>query len=69
MEELIEKLGIWRAGMVGKGLRVNLGKTKVMKCCEGGRSKRKVRKIPLLSLRKGGWYELDPMHFVHVLDS
>ena len=28
VEELIEKLMRWRAGMEGKGLRVNLGKTK-----------------------------------------
>ncbi len=34
MEELIEKLKSWRTEMEGKGLRVNLGKTKVMKCCE-----------------------------------
>src|SRR5664279_3429253 len=32
MEELMEKFMRWRAGMEGKGLRVNLGKTKVMKC-------------------------------------
>ena len=35
MEELIEKLRRWKDGMEEKGLRVNLGKTKVMKCCEG----------------------------------
>ena len=30
MEELIEKLKIWKKGMEDKGLRVNIGKTKVM---------------------------------------
>ena len=30
MEELTEKLKRWRTEMEGKGLRVNLGKTKVM---------------------------------------
>ena len=34
MEELIETLTRWRTEMEGKGLRVNLGKTKVLKCCD-----------------------------------
>ena len=34
-EGLIVKLKRWRAGMEGKGLRVNLCKTTVVKCCDG----------------------------------
>ena len=30
--ELLEKIKRWKDGMEGKGLRVNMGKTKVMKC-------------------------------------
>jgi hypothetical protein len=32
-EELLEKVKRWKDGMERKGLRVNIGKTKVMKCC------------------------------------
>jgi hypothetical protein len=34
-ELLMEKLRVWKENMEAKGLRVNLGKTKVMRCCEG----------------------------------
>jgi hypothetical protein len=36
-ELLMEKLRLWKENMETKGVRVNLGKTKVMRCCEGGR--------------------------------
>ena len=32
-KELLEKVERWKDGMERKGLRVNIGKTKVMKCC------------------------------------
>ena len=32
-EELLEKIKCWKEGLEEKGLRVNMGKTKVMKCC------------------------------------
>ena len=32
-EELLEKVERWQDGMERKGLRINVGKTKVMKCC------------------------------------
>jgi len=35
-ELLMEKLRVWKQSMESKGLRVNIGKTKVMRCCEGG---------------------------------
>ena len=35
-ELLMEKLRKWKNGMEAKGLRVNLGKTKVMRCQVGG---------------------------------
>jgi hypothetical protein len=35
-ELLMEKLRSWKENMESKGLRVNLGKTKVMRCCDGG---------------------------------
>ena len=31
-ELLVERINVWKAGMEEKGLRVNLGKTKVMRC-------------------------------------
>src|SRR6185436_13866391 len=31
-KELLEKVEVWRFGMESKGLRVNMGKTKIMKC-------------------------------------
>ena len=31
-EILMEKIKIWKEGLESKGLRVNVGKTKVMKC-------------------------------------
>ena len=44
MEELIEKLKSWRTE--GKGLKVNLGKTKVMKCCDGAGLRERSGKFP-----------------------
>jgi len=32
---LVEKIKMWKAGMEEKGQRVNMGKTKVMKCHDG----------------------------------
>ena len=32
LEKLMEKISIWKEGLESKGLRVNVGKTKVMKC-------------------------------------
>ena len=34
-ELLVEKIRRWKAGMEEKGLRVNMGKTKVMRCSVG----------------------------------
>jgi hypothetical protein len=34
-EQLMEKIKVWKAGMEGKGLRVNMSKTKVMRCNAG----------------------------------
>ena len=31
--ELMERIELWKKGMEGKGLRVNVKKTKVLKCC------------------------------------
>src|SRR5664279_3985415 len=53
MEELIEKLKRWRAGMEGKGHRVNLGETKVMKCCEGAGLRGRSGKFPCGVCGKG----------------
>ena len=33
LELLKEKIVKWKSGMEGKGLGVNVGKTKVMRCC------------------------------------
>ena len=34
-EQLVEKIRKWKVGMEEKGLRVNLGKTKVVRCRDG----------------------------------
>src|SRR5664279_2321385 len=53
MEEFIEKLRRWRAGIEGKGLRVNFGKTKLMKCCEGAGLRERSGKFPCGCCGKG----------------
>ena len=53
MEELIEKLKTWRMEMEGKGLRVNLGKTKVMKCGDGAGLRERSGKFPCGVCGKG----------------
>ena len=46
---LVEKIKVWKVGMEGKGLRVNMRKTKVMRCwCK---SDSKIRKACLWSLQ------------------
>ena len=35
-KELLEKVEVWRIGMESKGLRVNMTKTKIMKCQPSG---------------------------------
>ena len=53
MEEFMEKLKRWRTVMEGKGLRVNLGKTKVMKCCDGAGLRERSAKFPCGVCLKG----------------
>ena len=45
-EQLVEKIRKWKVGMEEKGLRVNLGKTKVMKCRDGAGQVSKSGKYP-----------------------
>jgi hypothetical protein len=45
-ELLLEKLRLWKKSLEDKGLRVNLGKTKVMRCWEGGGNTEPRGKIP-----------------------
>lgn len=45
-EQLMEKLGRWKENMEAKGLRVNVAKTKVMKCCEEGLCQYNTGKYP-----------------------
>jgi len=52
-ELLVEKLKRWKAGMEEKGLRVNMGKTKVMRCRDGTGQVVKSGKYPCGVCSKG----------------
>jgi hypothetical protein len=52
-ELLVEKLKRWKAGMEEKGLRVNMGKTKVMRCLDGACQVVKSGKYPCGVCSKG----------------
>ena len=52
-ELLVEKIRKWKAGMEEKGLRVNLGKTKVMRCRDGVGQVAKTGKYPCGVCNKG----------------
>ena len=52
-ELLIEKLKKWKAGMEEKGLRVNMGKTKIMRCQVGAGQVAKLGKYPCGVCSKG----------------
>ena len=52
-EKLLEKLKRWEEGLENKGLRVNMGKTKVMKCQVRVGLKEDSGKWPCAVCRKG----------------
>ena len=52
-ELLVEKIMRWKAGMEEKGLRVNMGKTKVMRCSVGAGQVIKSGKDPCGVCNKG----------------
>ena len=52
-EKLLEKLGTWKKNMEEKRLRVNLGKTKVMRCCDAGGQREVTGKYPCAVCMKG----------------
>ena len=43
---LMEKVNRWKLGMEEKGLRVNIGKTKVMRCLSGAGRREQSDKFP-----------------------
>ena len=51
---LLEKIQTWRKGMETGALRVNFGKTKIMKCDSFSTSK-ELRQIPLWSMQEECW--------------
>ena len=51
--ELLEKIKSWKEGMEAKGLRVNMGKTKVMRCRVKGVQAENSGKWPCSVCRKG----------------
>ena len=53
LEELLEKTGKWRVGMEGKGLRVNLSKTKVIRCQNRAGQTKRSGERPCEICRKG----------------
>jgi hypothetical protein len=52
-EELLEKIRMWKTGLEDKGLRVNVGKTKVMRCTDGTGEVRKSGRWPCGVCGKG----------------
>ena len=50
---LVEKIKVWKAGMEEKGLMVNMGKTKVMRCRDGASQVVKLGKCPCGVCSKG----------------
>ena len=46
MEMLTVKVKRWRSGLEEKGLRINVAKTKVMKCCDMSSRREKSGKFP-----------------------
>jgi len=52
-EALLEKVRIWKEGMESKGLRVNMAKTKVMKCSRDLGQKEVLGKYPCGVCKKG----------------
>jgi hypothetical protein len=53
MKELIEKVKRWRAGLEENGLRINLCKTKIMKCCDVSHQVEQSCKFPCEICGKG----------------
>jgi hypothetical protein len=54
-ELLMEKLRVWKENMEAKGSRVNLGKTKVMRCCKREGKVEPSGKFPCGVCNKGAW--------------
>ena len=52
-EELLERVRTWKEGMEAKGLRVNMGKTKIMKCHDKSGQMEDSGKFPCGVCRKG----------------
>ena len=52
-ESLLEKIRSWKTGLESKGLKVNVGKTKVLKCKAGSGTVEKSGKWPCGVCNKG----------------
>ena len=66
-ELLMEKLSKWKKGMEFKGLRVNIGKTKVMRCQVGIGQAEQSAKYPCGVCKKGvGRPGLSARHTMHL---
>jgi hypothetical protein len=52
-EKLMEKLRVWKVGFEEKGLKVNVGKTKVMRCSDEPRAAKASGKFPCAICSKG----------------
>ena len=53
-KELLEKVEVWRIGMESKRLRVNMAKTKIIKCQPKAGLREETRKYPCLGVCKKG---------------
>ena len=66
-EELLGMIRQWKDCMEQKRLKVNMGKTKVMKCKSG--AGREFRKISMWNLQERGWKKLNMLHKMLEVDS
>ena len=64
-DELKEKLQRWKSGLERKGLRVNVGKTKVMKCGVGLKKTVDTGKYPCGVCGKGVKIQLHTVYGMH----
>jgi len=67
-ELLLEKIKKWKVGMEEKGLRVNVGKTKVMRCQEDAGQAVKTGRYPC-GVWQRSWLKLHQMNLMRCMGS
>ena len=68
-EELVQKINTWKTGMEEKGLQVNVGKSKVMRCRNRTCQAENSGTFPCGICKKGSWNKLNPVHCLQLTDT